>query len=31
MEELSTIKERWLRTISDMKTIGMVAYVRNHL
>jgi len=31
LEELSTIEERWLRTISDMKTIGIVAYIRHHL
>jgi len=31
LEELSTIEERWLRTISDMKTIGIVACIRHHL
>jgi len=31
LEELSTIEERWLRTISDMKTIGIVACIRHYL
>ena len=31
LEELFTIKKRWLRTIPDMKTIGIVASIRNHL
>jgi len=31
LKELSTIKERWLRTISHMKTIGIVASIRDHL
>ena len=31
LEQLSTIEERWLRTISYMKTIGIVAYIRHHL
>jgi len=31
LEELSTIEERWLRTISDMKIIGIVAGIRNYL
>ena len=31
LKQLSTIEERWLRTISDMKTIGIVASIRNHL
>jgi len=31
LEELSTIKERWLRTISDMKTIDIVACIRHYL
>jgi len=31
LKELSTIEERWLRTISDMKMIGIVACIRHHL
>jgi len=31
LKELSTIEERWLRTISDMKTIDIVAGIKNHL
>ena len=31
LKQLSTIEERWLRTISDMKMIGIVASIRNHL
>ena len=31
LEELSTIEERWLRTVSNMKTIGIVASIRNYL
>jgi len=31
LEQLSTIEERWLRTISDIKTIGIVACIRHHL
>jgi len=31
LEKLSTIKKRWLRTISDMKMIGIVACIRNYL
>jgi len=31
LKELSTIEERWLRTISNMKTIGIVACIRHHL
>jgi len=31
LKELSTIEERWLRTIYDMKTIGIVACIRHHL
>ena len=31
LEELSTIEEKRLRTISDMKTIGIVACIRHHL
>ena len=27
LKQLSTIKERWLRTISDMKTIGIVTCI----
>jgi len=31
LEQLSTIEERWLRTISNMKMIGIVACIRHHL
>jgi len=31
LEQLSTIEERRLRTISDMKTIGIIACIRYHL
>ena len=31
LEQLSTIEERWLRTIFDMKTIGIVACIKHHL
>ena len=31
LKQLSTIEERWLRTISDMKMIGIVAYIRHYL
>jgi len=31
LEQLSTMEERWLRTISNMKTIGIVACIRYYL
>jgi len=31
LKELFTIKERWLRTISHMKIIDIVAYIRHYL
>ena len=31
LEQLFTIEERWLRTISDMKTIGIVVCIRHYL
>ena len=31
LKQLPTIEERWLRTISNMKTIGIVASIRDYL